>query len=176
MKPDIQEKIHEELDSVFGSSKNPPTAEELNQLKFLTQCIKETMRRFSVAPFVGRQTDEDLKLKSGQIIPAGANIIISIIGLHLDEKIYSNPYTWNPNNFNDDVVAKRHPGAFVPFGSGARICLGYKYAILSLKAQLSTLLRNYRFTTTLSEENIELDFSIVLKSVNGYNIMLHSRR
>ncbi|KAK7604570.1 hypothetical protein V9T40_005756 [Parthenolecanium corni] len=175
MRPDVQAKVHEELDVVFGSNKNPPTAKELYQLKFLEQCIKETLRRFIVVPLILRQTDEDLKLKSGEIIPAGSAIVMSIGSIHLNERTYPNPYTWNPNNFDDDSIAKRHPGTFLPFSGGSRMCVGNKYALLSIKTQLSTLLRNYRFTTTSCEEDIKLKLDVIVRSANGYRIMLHSR-
>lgn len=59
-----------------------------------------------------------------EIIPAGAHINISIAGVHLNEKTYPNPYTWDPNRFSEECSANRHPGSFIPFGFGSRICIG----------------------------------------------------
>ncbi len=60
----------------------------------------------------------------GKIIPAGASIILLISGIHLNAKIYPEPYKWNPDNFHADLVASRHPFSFLPFGGGPRICIG----------------------------------------------------
>lgn len=60
----------------------------------------------------------------GNIIPAGANIVLAILGIHLDPKLYPDPMTWNPYNFDEDKVAARHPASFVPFGVGPRMCIG----------------------------------------------------
>lgn len=63
-------------------------------------------------------------LTDGRVIPAGANIILAIFGVHQNENLYPNPKVWNPYNFDADKVAARHPCAFVPFGVGPRMCIG----------------------------------------------------
>ena len=64
----IQTKVHQELDSVFGTNKDPPTVKQLNQLNFLEQCVKETLRRFTLAPIILRQTEKDITLKSELVL------------------------------------------------------------------------------------------------------------
>ncbi len=58
------------------------------------------------------------------IIPAGADIVLAILGVHLDPAIYPNPLTWNPHNFDPDEEAQRPKSAFVSFSLGPRGCLG----------------------------------------------------
>lgn len=60
----------------------------------------------------------------GEIIPAGAHINISIAGVHLNKKTFPNPYIWDPSNFDEECIASRHPGTFIPFGVGSRMCIG----------------------------------------------------
>ncbi len=46
------------------------------------------------------------------------------MGVHLNPNLYPNPKEWNPHHFDEDKVAKRHPGAYVPFSLGPRMCIG----------------------------------------------------
>ena len=42
--PDIQKKIHEELDDIFGDSDRHVTNEDLGKMKYLEMVIKEGLR------------------------------------------------------------------------------------------------------------------------------------
>ncbi|KAK7588222.1 hypothetical protein V9T40_005467 [Parthenolecanium corni] len=175
IRQDIQEKVYNELSEVFGEDDRLPTMEDLNQLVYLEQCIKETLRFVTVAPLSSRVSSEDITLSSGHLIPAGVSIVAAYVLMHRDEKYYSNPSQWNPANFDADKVASRPAGAFVPFGYGPRKCLGYKYAYLAIKTLLSTLLRNYKFSTDFREEDVELTIDILLRSATPYRVKVECR-
>ncbi|GFQ95239.1 cytochrome P450 4c3 [Trichonephila clavata] len=58
--PDIQKKVHEELDWIFGEDvKRPSTEDDLRDMKYLECVIKETLRLYPPVPFFGRQLSED---------------------------------------------------------------------------------------------------------------------
>ncbi|XP_065201587.1 cytochrome P450 4C1-like [Planococcus citri] len=175
MRQDIQEKVYEEIYSVFGDGNRLPNLEDLSELSYLEQCIKETLRRFPVVPVILRHAREDIQISNGKIIPAGCNIALGIYGIHHDPEIYPNPEIWDPSNFDPDKVANRHKSSFVPFSTGPRGCLGQKYAMVSMKAQLSTLIRNFKITTDFKMEDIELNVDMVIRSVAGYPVRLDYR-
>lgn len=60
--PEIQDKVHEELDEVFGNSKEPATMKQIMELKYLDRVIKENFRLNPSVPGVGRRLTEDVKL------------------------------------------------------------------------------------------------------------------
>ncbi|KAL0132773.1 hypothetical protein PUN28_000480 [Cardiocondyla obscurior] len=60
--PEHQEKVHEELEEVFGNSDAPITVKDLPQLKYLDRVIKETLRLFPSVPVITRLLTEDVKL------------------------------------------------------------------------------------------------------------------
>ncbi|KAL0132791.1 hypothetical protein PUN28_000482 [Cardiocondyla obscurior] len=60
--PEHQEKVHEELEEVFGNSDAPITVKDLPQLKYLDRVIKETLRLFPSVPLIMRQLTEEVKL------------------------------------------------------------------------------------------------------------------
>jgi len=61
--PEIQQKVVEELDQVFGDSGRAPTMNDLAELKYLERCIKETLRLYPSVPFFERYLREDAVLE-----------------------------------------------------------------------------------------------------------------
>lgn len=61
--PDIQEKVWEELDSIFGQDKQrPATSEDLSRMKYLECVIKESLRVYPSVPFIQRSLSTDIVL------------------------------------------------------------------------------------------------------------------
>ncbi|GFS74085.1 cytochrome P450 4V2, partial [Nephila pilipes] len=61
--PDVQAKIHEELDGIFGTDQNRYVTEtDLNDLKYLECVLKETNRLYSVVPIIARHLHEDTEI------------------------------------------------------------------------------------------------------------------
>ena len=57
---DIQRKVQDELDTVFGDDhERPVTTEDLSQMKYIESCIKESMRVLPVVAFIMRTILED---------------------------------------------------------------------------------------------------------------------
>jgi cytochrome P450 len=61
MHPEVQQKVVDEIKSVFGSSGAPIDYESLNQCKYLDFVVKETMRLFPVLPVSAREATEDIE-------------------------------------------------------------------------------------------------------------------
>ena len=57
------------------------------------------------------------------------------------DSLWDEPEKFDPDRFAPEREAERHRYAFVPFGAGPRMCLGYKFAQLSLKLVVATLLQ-----------------------------------
>lgn len=52
---------------------------------------------------------------------------------------------------------------------------GRKYAMLKLKILLSTIIRNFKVTSGVQEEDFQLQGDIILKRADGFRIKLEKR-
>lgn len=65
-------------------------------------------------------------LPNGTTLPEGTGLIIPVLGIHHDPKIYPNPLKFDPERFSDANKSLRHPFSWIPFGEGKMefcICL-----------------------------------------------------
>ena len=171
---ECQERVIEEVDLIFGNSNRECTTEDLTQLKYLEKCIKEALRLFPPVPMYTRMVFEDLEC-AGHIIPYGSTVLVSPFILHRDERLYENADSYNPENFSQENIAKRHPYAYVPFSAGLRNCIGQKFAIMEEKTVLSWFFRRYRITSKRPfEYNVPLP-EIILKPSKGVPVQIFKR-
>ncbi|KAL9708002.1 hypothetical protein quinque_011520 [Culex quinquefasciatus] len=108
-------------------------------MKYLDRCISETLRMYPPAAVIFRTATKDYP---------ETPINISVLGIHRDPELYPDPMKFDPERFNPDQVAKRHPFAYLPFGEGLRLCIGMRFAQMQTRVGLATLLQNFRFTVS----------------------------
>ncbi|MCI0527418.1 MAG: cytochrome P450, partial [Nitrospira sp.] len=94
--PDIEAKLHTELDAVLGG--RLPTVEDLPQLQYTEQVFKESMRLYPPAWAMGRRVLQDYEIDS-YIIPANSIVIMSQYIMHHDSRYYPNPYVFDPQRW-----------------------------------------------------------------------------
>nr|CAD7415041.1 unnamed protein product [Timema cristinae] len=173
---DVQSKVHEELDAVFGDDvERSVSMEDLNHLKYTEQVIKESLRLYPAGPFVPRNTTEDIEI-TNYTIPKGCDLLFNICSLHRNPKIYPNPDEFDPENFSPERSKGRHPYSFLPFSGGLRKCVGYKYAMFQMKIVLATVLRHFTVHPACDRKEIDRwTFGLTLKLVNSNNIRIVPR-
>jgi cytochrome P450 len=123
--PDLERRLHEEVDSVLAGG--PITSEHIPRLDFTRRLINETLRLHHPGWLVTRQTTAPVRL--GEVdLPAGQHVIWSIYALHRDPDLYPDPLRFDPDRW---LPERPQPprGAFIPFGSGKRMCIGDAFAM-----------------------------------------------
>ncbi|XP_059172322.1 cytochrome P450 3A24-like [Physella acuta] len=139
--PDIQEKVHQEICSVVAS--DSPTYEELGQLTYLEQVIKETLRLYPPIPLY-RRVAAETKTYGHVTIPKNTVVIVPLEEIMKDPRNYPDPHKFDPDRFSPENSKQRDPITFVPFGYGPRLCIGMRLAYLELKIGLVHVLRKVR--------------------------------
>ncbi|XP_063621080.1 cytochrome P450 4d2-like isoform X1 [Cydia splendana] len=177
--PEVQDRVYEELCEVLGDSNRDMTAEDLPRLKYLEAVIRETLRLYPPVPIIVRSVEQDTDLPSGLTLVKGVGIVINIWATHRNPRYWgSDADVFRPERFLEPL---KHPAQFMPFSYGLRNCLGYQYAMMSIKTVLASLFRKYRALppegadqTTLKEP-LRLKFDIMMKDVHKFQIQLESR-
>ncbi|KAM7305825.1 cytochrome P450 4V2 [Ixodes scapularis] len=171
--PEIQAKVHRELDEVFGDDwDRPVTLEDMKNLKYLECVIKESMRLYPPVPVVARNIDEDMKV--GEFtIPRGTVAFAVIFALHRHPRVYENPNDFIPERFLEKK--ERHPYAYVPFSGGSRNCIGQRFAQIEDKIMLAQILRRFKVESKVPIEELQLQIEIVLRPVEGIELKLTKR-
>lgn len=59
---EIQDRVIQELDDIFGDSDRPATFADTLEMKYLERCLLETLRMYPPVPVIARQLKQDLKL------------------------------------------------------------------------------------------------------------------
>ncbi|KAF5284525.1 hypothetical protein FQR65_LT13510 [Abscondita terminalis] len=175
--PNIQKKVHQEIDAIFENSNRPATFADTLEMKYLERCLLETLRLYPPVPIIARKLNQDVKLASDDyILPAGCTVLIATFKVHRRGDIYENPDTFDPENFDSRRTVNRHYYSFIPFSAGPRSCVGRKYAMLKLKILLSTIMRNFVVKSHKKESDFELQGDIILKRADGFLIKLEARQ
>eukprot|EP00252_Welwitschia_mirabilis_P022213 TRINITY_DN595_c0_g1_i3.p1 TRINITY_DN595_c0_g1~~TRINITY_DN595_c0_g1_i3.p1 ORF type:complete len:334 (-),score=76.81 TRINITY_DN595_c0_g1_i3:444-1445(-) len=178
--PLIQEKVYEEIISVSGKSM-PPSMADVQKMKLLLATVHESARLFPAGPLIQRcSLKNDIKLSKDIIVPAGAIIAVPVQLVQMDVCNWGEDAdVFNPERFlkcNESVYDSSRLSAglniensldedsnttflepstnasFLPFGSGSRVCVGKKLAIIEMTGLLAALLRRYEIKISQGSE------------------------
>ncbi|KAB1257721.1 Cytochrome P450 4V2 [Camelus dromedarius] len=172
--PEVQKKVDNELEEIFGKSDRPATLEDLKKLKYLECVIKESLRLFPPVPFFARNLNEDCDV-GGYKIVKGSQVIIVPYALHRDPRYFPDPEEFVPERFLPENSKGRHSYAYVPFSAGPRNCIGQKFAIMEEKTILSCILRHFWVESNQKREELGLAGELILRPSNGIWVKLKRR-
>ncbi|KFD57384.1 hypothetical protein M514_01895 [Trichuris suis] len=173
--PDIQARIHEELDSIFGDDDRDATFEDLKAMTYLECCIKEVLRLFPSVPIFARRVDESFEI-SGRTIPRGSEVLICPYIVHRDPRHWPDPDCFDPDRFLPKNSHGRHPFAYLPFSAGARNCIGQRFAMIEEKVILSWILRFFRVTSLPRRDQVLPKAEMILRPSETVLMKLEHRQ
>jgi cytochrome P450 len=142
--PQVAARLHEELDRVLEG--RVPTLDELKQLPYTLQIIKEVMRLHPPAPFYTRDAIEPHQL-GGYDVPPGTIVFLSPYYTHRHSGFWTQPELFDPERWSREGEPQGR--AYHPFGSGQRVCIGNHFSLLETHLLLAVLAQ--RFTPRLRE-------------------------
>ncbi|KAI6196751.1 hypothetical protein M3Y94_01145900 [Aphelenchoides besseyi] len=140
---------------------------------FQDRVIDEVDRIF--VPMLFRKVEQDF-VCAKYTVPKGTTLFVCPVLVHTSGKYYDKPFAYNPDHFQRDTTASRHPFAYIPFSAGPRNCIGQKFALMEEKTVLSWFFRRYRLQPHMP---LFLNFplpEIILKPSRGIRVTIEKRR
>ncbi|KAI0050025.1 cytochrome P450 [Auriscalpium vulgare] len=145
--PEIQARVHEEMDRVVGREHYPTAADE-KDMPYMRAVIKEVARLHS--PFwmaTPHFSTEDFVYK-GMFLPKDTLVVLNIYSLHHSDERYPDSFTFNPDRYLGDDLSS-FESANLPdatqrdhwaFSAGRRICPGFHVAEREMWLAMSRLM------------------------------------
>ncbi len=131
--PDVQARVHAELD---GAGPAPLDPQRVSRLDYLDAVCRETLRLTPIVPLVGRRLTRPMTI-GGIDLPAGVVAAPCIYLAHRRPERWPEPERFRPERF---LESKPTPYEFLPFGGGVRRCLGMAFALVEMKIVLAEVL------------------------------------
>ncbi|KAG3283280.1 cytochrome P450 2J2-like [Ictidomys tridecemlineatus] len=157
--PEVQEKVHAEIDRVLGQWQQPSMAAR-EFMPYTNAVIHEVQRMGNIIPLnVPREVVVDTTL-DGYYLPKGTMILTNLTALHKDPNEWATPDTFNPEHFLENGQFKKKE-CFLPFSMGKRGCLGEQLAKTELFIFFTSFLQKFTFKPP-DNEKLSLEFRMGL--------------
>ncbi|NXS43772.1 CP21A hydroxylase, partial [Balaeniceps rex] len=139
-RPELQERLRVELWRELGPT-GTPQAGDTARLPLLHATVTETLRLRPPAPLALPHCACRHTSVGGIPVPAGSILIPNLLAAHQDPDTWHHPEAFLPERF---LVPGAPWRALVPFGCGARSCLGEGLARAELFVFLGQILQEFR--------------------------------
>jgi cytochrome P450 len=143
--PEVRQKLLVELDSLGEN----PDSNTIFKLPYLTAVCNETLRIHPVGMLTfPRKVKTPISVCGYQLEP-GTIIMGSIYLTHQREDIYPQSEKFNPERFLERQFS---PYEFLPFGGGARRCIGLAFAQMEMKLILAKVMKTWSMQLINTQE------------------------
>ena len=143
--PEVEAKLHAELDRVLPDGRTP-TVDDMPALKYVEQVFAEGMRLYPPAWAIGRMVVEPYTMPGakGYELEPGSIVLMSPYVTQRDERYFPEPLSFDPDRWLPERSETRPKFAFFPFGGGARVCIGERFAWMEGVLLLAVLTQRWR--------------------------------
>ena len=169
----VQDKIKAEISAVLGGSDTNITGENLKQLVFCRMVVQETLRLYTIIPFVNRVAASDYAWTDGngvvRTVRKGTVLLVALSSMNRDPDNWDEPNSFVPERFGDYKGHCSAKHGYLPFGYGSRTCIGNNMAITEGIVVLVHLMKRYRLSPARSFKP-DIIAGISLVSRNGVRV------
>jgi cytochrome P450 len=140
--PATQDTLAAEVQSLNVNGVSGNGALDLDRLKFTRAVVDETMRLYPPAYLIARAAAAPDVIAG---LPIRKNDVIMIAPwlLHRHEKLWHDPNAFIPSRFMPGAPAPDR-FAYLPFGVGARVCIGAHFALVEATLALARIIGAFR--------------------------------
>jgi cytochrome P450/NADPH-cytochrome P450 reductase len=173
--PDVLRKAYEEVDRVLGPNVDArPTYQQVTQLTYITQILKEALRLWPPAPAYGIAPLQDETIGGKYKLKKNTFITVLVMALHRDPSVWGpNPDAFDPENFSREAEAARPVNAWKPFGNGQRACIGRGFAMHEAALAIGMILQRFKLID-VNRYQMVLKETLTIKP-DGFKIKVRPR-
>lgn len=144
--PEVLAKAYEEVDRVLGPDPRvAPTFAQINQLHYVSQILKESLRLWPTAPLFSVYPYEETVIGGTYAVDNTREWAVLIPMLHRDRSVWGeDAEKFNPDHFSREAEASLPANAYKPFGNGQRACIGRQFAMQEATLVLGMLLQRFK--------------------------------
>jgi cytochrome P450 len=145
--PAIMRELHREiLETMEGDC---PTYAEINRMPLTERILKESMRILPASSYSQRICGTPTMLRNVPL-NRGTPVVFSQYVTHHMAELYPEPESFYPDRWlNNGFVS---PYAYLPFGAGAKMCIGAPLAMATLRTVLPSIVKRFRLTVEAGSE------------------------
>src|SRR5580658_9945643 len=173
--PDVLKRAYEEVDRVLGPDlQAKPTYQQVTQLTYITQILKEALRLWPPAPAYGVAPLGDEIIGGKYRLKKNTFITVLVLALHRDPSVWGpNPDAFDPENFSREAEAARPVNAWKPFGNGQRACIGRGFAMHEAALAIGMILQRFKLID-VHRYQMHLKETLTIKP-DGFKIKVRPR-
>jgi cytochrome P450 len=167
--PDVMLRVCSEMDQLLAG--RPIEYEDVKKLPVTLNMLSEVLRLDMPADWLMRRATRDVVL-GDTLLPAGSEFLFSIPALHRNPVTFHDPLRFDPDRWVHTPPCDLPRGAYIPFGSGNRTCIGNAFAWTELTVVLATVLSKWQPVVAPGAEperlhRITAHFATLPMTVNG---------
>lgn len=189
--PELYAKVRAEIDTVLGD--RDPTFEDIKGLELVRLVIAESLRMYPEPPLLIRRALVDHTLPKGGCafetkVERGTDIFLALYNVHRSEQFWDNPNTFDPYRFTRSYSNPNRPDwrgftpsdssrlypneqdadfAYLPFGAGARKCVGDQFALMEAAVTLAVVIKRFDFSLAVRPEDVGMFTGATIHTRNG---------
>jgi len=173
--PEVLKKAYDQVDRVLGPDIDAkPTYQQVTQLTYITQILKEALRLWSPAPAYGLTPLKDEIIGGKYKLKKGTFVLVHLMALHRDPSVWGpNPEAFDPENFSPEAEAARPVNAWKPFGNGQRACIGRGFAMHEAALAIGMILQRFKLVD-VNRYQMHLKETLTIKP-DGFKIKVRPR-
>uniref|UniRef100_A0A1D5QML3 Cytochrome P450 2E1 n=4 Tax=Macaca TaxID=9539 RepID=A0A1D5QML3_MACMU len=153
--PEIEEKLHEEIDRVIGPSRIP-AIKDRQEMPYMDAVVHEIQRFITLVPSnLPHEATRDTIFR-GYIIPKGTVIVPTLDSVLYDNQEFPDPEKFKPEHFLDESGKFKYSDYFKPFSAGKRVCAGEGLARMELFLLLSAILQHFNLKPLVDPKDIDI--------------------
>ena len=170
--PDVEERLAKHLE--VGLCGRPPRFEDLPHLTYLRQVLRESLRLYPPAWYMTRRADRDVEI-GGYRVPKGVTIVMDIWAVHHDPRFYPDPEKFCPERWTEEFTKELHKFAHIPFGVGARRCIGALFAEAEAMLAIASILQRFQIRAVSNAAVTPIAATTLRPGEGGVKVMVRAR-